>query len=232
MARPVSRFPFSASAEVASDDSVEVTRVTELTRCTGVIWKLQSTEETGMRVTVKITSKDQVFEATAMAIVLYSRPMAMAVAFREVKPLFRSILEDWLHQSLNLQDQKPSLDNLKQTRSIALGALMSQKTRRSPRFPFIAIAEIAYKESEGRLSCQVATLSLHGCYVEVPDTLPVGREVSIKIFAQSECFAAVAKVVYELPNLAMGLAFEEVSMKSQTLLRQWLLKAGGGPDRL
>ena len=109
---------------------------------------------------------------------------------------------------------------------------MYQTPRRSPRFPFIAVAEIGYRESGGRLSCQVATLSLHGCYVEVPDTLPIGREVSIKIFAESECFAATATVVYELPNSAMGLAFEEVSLKSQTLLRHWLLKASGGPGRV
>jgi hypothetical protein len=83
---------------------------------------------------------------------------------------------------------------------------MSQKTRRSSRISFIAVAEIAYRDSGGRLSCQVTTLSLHGCYVEVPNTLPVGREVSIKIFADSECFAATAKIVYELPPSAMGLA--------------------------
>jgi hypothetical protein len=110
--------------------------------------------------------------------------------------------------------------------------LTIQKTRCSPRFPFIAIAEIAYRDSGGQLSCQVATLSLHGCYVETSNTLPIGREVSIKIFAESECFAATAKVVYELPNSAMGLAFEEVSLKSGAILRQWLLKASGGPDRL
>jgi hypothetical protein len=69
---------------------------------------------------------------------------------------------------------------------------MSQTIRRSPRCPFIAIAQIAYRESGGQLSCQVATLSFHGCYVETPNTLPVGREVSIKIFAESECFAAIA----------------------------------------
>jgi hypothetical protein len=63
-------------------------------------------------------------------------------------------------------------------------------------------------------------------------TLPVGREVSIKIFAESEWFAATAKVVYELPNVAMGLAFEEVSLKSGAILCQWLLKASGGPERL
>ena len=108
---------------------------------------------------------------------------------------------------------------------------MGPKIRRSPRVPFIAVAEIGYRESGGRLSCQVATVSLHGCYVEVANPLPACREVSIKIFAESECFAATAKIVYELPNSAMGLAFKEVSLKSQTLLRQWLLKASGDSGR-
>jgi hypothetical protein len=230
MADRTPRFPFSASAEVASDDSVEVTRVTELSRH-GCYLETTKHRTAGTRVTVKIMNKDQIFKATAT--VLYSRPtMGMAVAFREVKPLFLSMLKDWLQESLNQQNQKPSIDNLKQGKSIASGALTIQKTRRSPRFPFIAIAEIAYRDSGGQLSCQVATLSLHGCYVETSNTLPIGREVSIKIFAESECFAATAKVVYELPNSAMGLAFEEVSLKSGAILRQWLLKASGGPDRL
>jgi hypothetical protein len=108
---------------------------------------------------------------------------------------------------------------------------MYQTPRRSPRFPFIAVAEIAYRDSGGRLGCRVAKLSLHGCYVNTPNTLPIGREVSIKIFAESECFAATAKVVYVLPNSGMGLTFEEVSLKSQTLLREWLLKASGRPER-
>jgi PilZ domain len=109
---------------------------------------------------------------------------------------------------------------------------MSRKMRRSPRIPFIAVAQIAYRESDGSLSCQVSTLSLHGCYVETPNTLPPGREVSIKIFAESEWVAANAKVVYELPNSAMGLAFEEVPLKTATILCQWLLKASGGPELL
>jgi hypothetical protein len=158
--------------------------------------------------------------------------MGMAVAFREVKPLFRSMLKDWLQESLNQQNQKPSIDNLKLSRSIPSEDLMSQKIRRSPRIPFIAVAQIAYRESDGSLSCRVATLNLHGCYVETPNTLAIGREVSIKIFAESECFAATAKVVYELPNSAMGLAFEEVTIKSGAILHQWLLKASGGPELL
>ena len=106
---------------------------------------------------------------------------------------------------------------------------MYDTPRRSPRLPFIAVAEIAHRGSGGRLSCQVAKLSHHGCYVEVPDTLPVGREISIKIFAESECFASTAKVVYEQPNSGMGVAFNEVSSENQALLNQWLLKANEGP---
>jgi hypothetical protein len=109
---------------------------------------------------------------------------------------------------------------------------MNQATRRSPRFPFIAVGEIAHTESEGQLGCRVTTLSLYGCYVEIPNTLPIGREVAIKIFAESECFAATAKVIYQLSSSGMGLAFEEVSPKSGALLRQWLLKSNGGPQRL
>jgi hypothetical protein len=105
-----------------------------------------------------------------------------------------------------------------------------QTPRRSPRLPFIAVAEITYRG--GRLSCQIGSLSFHGCYVEAPSTLPIGSEVAIKIFAESECFAATGKVVYELPSTAMGLAFDEVPLKSAALLREWLLKASGGSERL
>jgi PilZ domain len=72
MADRAPRFPFSASAEVASDDSVEVTRVTELS-LHGRYLETAKHRTPGTRVTVKITSKDQIFEATA--IVLYSRPL-------------------------------------------------------------------------------------------------------------------------------------------------------------
>jgi PilZ domain len=109
---------------------------------------------------------------------------------------------------------------------------MNQKTRRGPRFPFIAVAEIAHTESGGNFSCRVSELSLHGCYVDMLHTLPIGSELAIKIFAESECFEAHAKVIYVHPNLGMGLAFEKVSLKSGELLRQWLLKASGGPEDL
>ena len=67
---------------------------------------------------------------------------------------------------------------------------MNHKTRRSPRFPFIAVAEIADTESEGDFSCRVSELSLNGCYVDMLNALPIGSEVRMKIFSESECFEA------------------------------------------
>ena len=109
MARGTSRFPFSASAAVAADNLVELTRVTELSRY-GCYLETSKRWTPGTQVTVKITKKYRVFEATAT--VLYSRPtMGMGLVFREVKPLFKSILEDWLQESLEEQNQGPSIKN-------------------------------------------------------------------------------------------------------------------------
>jgi len=92
-----------ASAEVTSNDSVELTRVTELSRY-GCYLETSKQRTPGTRVTVKIMNRDQVFEATAT--VLYSRPTTgMGVVFREVQSAFQSILEDWLHQSLRQQNK-------------------------------------------------------------------------------------------------------------------------------
>jgi hypothetical protein len=102
---------------------------------------------------------------------------------------------------------------------------MNHHIRRSPRFPFIAVAEIAHAESGGQLGSRVTALSLNGCYVEMQDTFPVGSEVGIKIFAESACFAAIASVVYQLADSGMGLAFKEVSSESEMVLRKWLLTA-------
>jgi hypothetical protein len=97
---------------------------------------------------------------------------------------------------------------------------MGQENRRSPRFPFIAVAEITHTDSGEKIDSRVAELILN--------TLPVGDEIVIKIFAESECFEATARVIYAHPNLGMGLAFQQVSLKNGELLRQWLLKASDG----
>ena len=44
---------------------------------------------------------------------------------------------------------------------------MFQEKRRTPRIPFVAVAELAEMESGTNLTGQVSELSAYGCYVEI-----------------------------------------------------------------
>lgn len=103
--------------------------------------------------------------------------------------------------------------------------MVFQEKRRTPRYPFIAAAEITDIGSGAQLNSQVSELSLNGCYVDMLNTLPINTKVTLKIFADSESFEATAGVIYAHPGLGMGLAFHDVSLKSGTLLRRWLQKS-------
>lgn len=92
----------------------------------------------------------------------------------------------------------------------------------------MAVAELAEMESGASLTGQVSELSAYGCYVEILSTLPIDTTVTIKIFADAECFEARAKVIYAHPNFGVGLVFQELSLQNGNLLRQWLLKATQG----
>ena len=102
---------------------------------------------------------------------------------------------------------------------------MSQQGRHSPRFPFIAVAEITDTASGQQLEARVAMLSLHGCFVEIQNTLPAESFVGIKVFADGEYFEASAKIVYVRENAGMGLAFEKVSLKNGKVPTAWLGRA-------
>jgi hypothetical protein len=102
--------------------------------------------------------------------------------------------------------------------------------RRTPRYPFIAVAEVTDAQSGAQLNSQVAELSLNGCYLDMLNTLPVNSAVTLKIYADAECFEATARVIYAQPGLGMGLAFQDVSIKSGATLRAWLAKAATSPS--
>jgi hypothetical protein len=98
MGRRVPRFPCKASAEVTSDGTIEVANVTQLSRY-GCFLQTPTPRATGTSLAVKIMNQGNVFAATAM--VVYTQPdLGMGIAFREVKSLFQSVLEDWLRELL------------------------------------------------------------------------------------------------------------------------------------
>jgi len=77
---------------------MEVANVTQLSRY-GCFLQTPTPLATGTSLAVKIMNQGNVFAATAM--VVYSQPdLGMGIAFREVKSLFQSVLEDWLRELL------------------------------------------------------------------------------------------------------------------------------------
>lgn len=99
---------------------------------------------------------------------------------------------------------------------------MELDRRRSPRFPFIASAEVLEANNGSQLSARVSDISATGCYVDTINPLPGGTSVRVKIFNETQSFEAAATVAYSLMNLGMGLSFGEVTPSSRDVLREWL----------
>jgi hypothetical protein len=102
---------------------------------------------------------------------------------------------------------------------------MEQNTRRQPRYPFIASAELLEENSGSRMSSRISDLSFGGCYVDTINPLPDGTVVHLKIFTATHSFEAPATVVYSHTHLGMGVKFGEVKPVYEEVLRLWLPQA-------
>ena len=104
----------------------------------------------------------------------------------------------------------------------AKGIVMEQERRRSPRFPFIASAEVLTESAGTRLAARISDLSAAGCYVDTINPLMDGAAVRLKIVTEACVFEAHATVIYSHAHLGMGLVFGEVLGNSQNVLQNWL----------
>jgi len=113
---------------------------------------------------------------------------------------------------------------------------MEQDRRRTPRYPFVASAEVVEAGSGTKTTLKVSELSLNGCYVETPNPMEIGTALVIKIFKEPHFFEATARVAYSQANLGMGLTFLDTKPFFIQVLQKWLLaamvaKKGQGPSR-
>ena len=102
---------------------------------------------------------------------------------------------------------------------------MKREQRRTPRYTFIASAELIEQKTEVRIATRVSELSLHGCYLDMMNPFPQGTLVLVKIFAGEDFFHAKAKIVYVQPNLGCGVSFLEVEPQPLAVLGRWLATA-------
>ncbi len=100
-----------------------------------------------------------------------------------------------------------------------------QERRRTPRYPFIATAELIEQKADVRIATRVSELSLHGCYLDMMNPFPTATLVLVKIYAGDAFFQAKGKIVYSQPNMGAGVTFLEVASDSQEVLERWLDEA-------
>ena len=96
------RFPFSAHAEVALENSTEniTARVTELS-LRGCFLETSSLPSKIHRLQIKIWNSEQFFEASAD--VLYVKATGVGLVFVDMKTDSRSVLQTWILAALDNQ---------------------------------------------------------------------------------------------------------------------------------
>jgi PilZ domain len=90
--------------------------------------------------------------------------------------------------------------------------------RTSPRFAFIAEAEIVGINGSARVS----ELSARGCYIDSINPLPKDTPVRVRIrYGCSTCVFS-GTVIYTHAGFGMGVAFGELTGEQHTTLEVWL----------
>ncbi len=102
---------------------------------------------------------------------------------------------------------------------------VGDERRRTPRYPFIATAEVLDQSSQATIATRVTELSLNGCYLDMPNPLPKDAQIKIKIYTESKFFESAGTIVYSQANLGVGVSFRETRPQFVTVLKQWLLAA-------
>jgi len=99
---------------------------------------------------------------------------------------------------------------------------MSVERRRSTRIPFAASAEIIDEAENTRSTSQVSDLSLHGCFVQLPNPFPEGTPVTIEIYKDEDFVETPATVAYFMPKRGMGLTFIGMEPQFMSILKKWI----------
>jgi len=99
---------------------------------------------------------------------------------------------------------------------------MEQERRRTPRFSFIAHAELREDASQVRVVTRVSELSLHGCYLDMMNPFPPGTIILLKIFSGDLTFQSKARVIYSTSNVGAGVTFLDVDPKYEYMLKRWM----------
>lgn len=109
--------------------------------------------------------------------------------------------------------------------------MAEQDRRRTPRYSFVASAEVVADTSDVRVATRVSELSLRGCYLDMANPFPLSTQIAIKISAADEVFQSKGRIIYLHPGIGAGVTFLDVASQSRAILESWLDAAEKDPQR-
>lgn len=110
--------------------------------------------------------------------------------------------------------------------------MSEDQRRRTPRYAFIATAELLEPNTEMRIATRVSELSIYGCYLDMLNPFPVDTLARVKISTSDAVFQSKAKVIYAHPNFGAGVLFLETEPQYLEVLKDWISEAEKDPERL
>jgi len=109
----------------------------------------------------------------------------------------------------------------------AANSLAWKEKRRSPRLRCSGSAEFRTEASDVRIWGTVTDVSLHGCYVEMNTTFPVGTKVDLVLKSFGIRIETPGEVRASYPFLGMGICFAEIQPAQQLHLKDLLTALAG-----
>jgi len=118
----------------------------------------------------------------------------------------------------------PILDNYVGRSSSGLPGGSAGERRTLPRMRCVASAELHPDGTGAPIMAGIADLSLGGCFVDMPMSLPIRTQLKVVIWLDSVKFQASAMVSNTRPGFGMGLHFTGLPQEERTKLEAYLAK--------
>jgi len=102
---------------------------------------------------------------------------------------------------------------------------MEARKPRPPRTLLAASAEITDLQSSREVKAQTLDVSVSGCYLEMPDPLPVRAAVRLKLTFNNSSLTVFGDVVRSEKGKGMGVKFRGLEPSQLTTLKGWFFAA-------
>src|SRR5215831_6385169 len=98
---------------------------------------------------------------------------------------------------------------------------MSVERRRAPRYRLVAEAEIVDPLSNVSMKGRTSDVSLVGCFISMPYSLPHGTEVQLQLKYKGTILKTRGLVVRPEPSSGFGVNFTNMKSAQEMLLQKW-----------